>query len=106
ARRIADAGLVTLVKGGADDGVRPRADARLAGVGLRAGVTVVAGAAVRLGRIGAGAARRIADARLVALVEGCTDDRRSTDAAPSLAGIAQQRGVGVEGGAAVGRGRV
>src|SRR5262249_12289844 len=44
-------GVVALIEGGAGHGVRPRADTRLAGVGLRAGIAVVAGAAVRPVRV-------------------------------------------------------
>src|SRR5207253_157970 len=75
ARRIADPGDVALIERRADDGVGPDAAARLAGVGLGAGITVGAGPAVGLVRVGAGAARRIADAGVVALVEGGADDR-------------------------------
>src|SRR5206468_4226285 len=39
-RRIAGASDVALIERRADDGVRPRADARLAGVGLGTGITV------------------------------------------------------------------
>ena len=54
----------------ADDGVRAGADARLAGVGLRAGVAVVAGGPVGASRVGAGARRGIAGPGDVALVAG------------------------------------
>src|SRR5439155_15320037 len=95
ARRIADAGVVALIEGCADDGVRPDAGAGLAGVGLGAGVTVCAGAAVRLGRVGAGAARRIADAGDVALIERAADDRVGTGADARLAGVALGAGAAV-----------
>src|SRR5262249_5562434 len=74
ARRMASAGVVALIEGGADDGVCPHAGAGVAAVGLGAGVTVGAGAAVRLARVRAGAARRIAGAGVVALIEGGADD--------------------------------
>src|SRR5206468_12515688 len=45
-RGIASAGRVTLVGGRAHDRVRAHAGAGLAGVGLRAGIAVVAGCAV------------------------------------------------------------
>src|SRR5439155_1665457 len=67
--RIARAGDVAPIERRADDGVRPRADARLAGVGLGAGIAVGAGRTVGLVRVGAGTARRITDAGVVALVE-------------------------------------
>src|SRR5262249_524600 len=127
-RRIADTGLMTLIERLAHDGVPAVADSGPAGVGLGAGVaviadgavrpglgdaavgglvahprvagvvgrravtrratadaggagvvhgaeeTVVAGCAVGLIRIGAGAARRIADPGDVALIEGGADD--------------------------------
>src|SRR5438034_1260164 len=50
-RRIAGVRVVTLVRCRADDGVRARACAALARVGLRARVAVVAGAAVELLRV-------------------------------------------------------
>src|SRR5262249_10161866 len=55
------------VGGRARHGVRSGAGAALAGVGLRAGVTVVAGRPVLLGRRRAGAGRGIAGAEVVAL---------------------------------------
>src|SRR5262249_10768271 len=69
-RRVTDAGIVALIERGADDGVCPEAGASLAGVALRAGVAVGAGRAVRLVRVGAHAARRVADTGIVALIEG------------------------------------
>src|SRR5262249_11730292 len=55
--------------GGADDGVAARARAALAGVGLRAGVAVVAGRAVGLKKVGrAGGVRAGAELRRVTLV--------------------------------------
>src|SRR5262249_21762866 len=66
--RIADAGIVALVGGRADDGVGAHAGAALAGVGLRAGVAVGTRDAIGLGRIGAGAGGGRADAGIVALV--------------------------------------
>src|SRR5262249_27370000 len=99
ARRIADTGLVALIDGRTDDRVRSRADARLAGVGLRAGIAVVAGAAVRLVRVGAGAARRIADARIVALIEGAAEDGVRPHTGTSLAAVGLRAGVTVIAGA-------
>src|SRR5205823_4954302 len=63
--RVARPGVVTLVGHGADDEVAARAHAPLAGVGLRARVAVVAGAAVGLGGVRAGAGRRVARPRVV-----------------------------------------
>src|SRR6185503_18165601 len=59
---IADAGEVALVERGADDRARTGAGAALAGVGLRAGVVVVARGAVGPGRVRADAAQRVAGA--------------------------------------------
>src|SRR5439155_300483 len=104
-RRIAGARVVALCGGGADDGVRPDAGAGLAGVDLGAGIAVGAGAAVRLGRVGAGAVGRIAGARVVALIEGGADDRVCPDAGAGLAGVGLGAGIAVGAGAAVRLGR-
>src|SRR5439155_54731 len=58
--RAAPPRLSSEVGRGADDGVRARARAPLAGVGPRAGVAVGAGAAVGLGGVRARAGRRVA----------------------------------------------
>src|SRR5439155_13131951 len=71
------------------------AAAGLAGVGLRAGVAVVARRPVGLGRVRAEAARRIADARDVALVLGGADDRVAAGAGAGLAGVGPGTGVAV-----------
>src|SRR5439155_1573054 len=78
-RGVARARHVALVEGGAGDGVARDAATALAGVGLRAGVGVVAGRPVR--RRGGGAAARlgVARARHVELVEGGAPARRSSD---------------------------
>src|SRR5205823_2453067 len=106
ARRVADAGDVALIEGGADDGVRPHAGAGLAGVGLGAGIAVGAGGAVRRGRVGAGPGGRIAGAGVVALIEGGADDGVRPDAGAGLAGVALGAGVAVAAGRAVGLVRV
>jgi len=70
----------------ADDGGAPDADAGLAGVGLGAGVAVVARAAVRLWRVGAAAGGGVAGPRVVALVGGGAIQRdREGQAAPPAA---------------------
>src|SRR5207247_2598339 len=61
-RGVADAGGVALVGGGAYDRVRAHAGAGRAGVGLRAGVAVVARRSVGLGGIAADARREAAGA--------------------------------------------
>lgn len=50
-RRIAGPNIVTLVRGGADNRVAADTDTGLAGIGLSAGIAVVAGGPVRLDRI-------------------------------------------------------
>src|SRR5438034_3827704 len=60
-RGVAGAYRVALVGGRAYDRVHADADAPLAGLGLRAGVAVVAGGAVGLRRIGASAGGRVED---------------------------------------------
>src|SRR5207253_6209322 len=101
---IAGASVVALIEGATDDRVCAGADARLAGIALRAGVAVVAGGAVHLGRVGAGAGGRITDAGLVALVRGSADDGVRAGAGAGLAGVALRAGVAVVAGHTV-RGR-
>ncbi len=68
-RRVAGPGAVALVRRRADDRVRPGAGARLAGVGLRAGVAVAARACrSACCRVRAGAGRRVARPGVVALI--------------------------------------
>src|SRR5206468_1283466 len=106
ARRITGAGVVALILGGADDGVAARAAAALAGVGLRAGVAVVAGGAVGLRRVRADAARRIAGAGVVALILGGADDGVGAGAGAALAGVGLRAGVAVVAGGPVRHRRV
>src|SRR5262249_38094481 len=106
ARRVADAGDVALIEGRADDGVRPDARAGLAGVALRAGIAITAGAPVRLVRVGAEAARRIADAGVVALIERGADDGVRPDARAGLAGVGLGTGIAIGARAAVGDVRI
>jgi hypothetical protein len=63
---------MTSVGGGANDWIAADTDAILAGVGLRAGVAVIAVGAIGFLGIGAGAGRWIADPGQVALVAGGT----------------------------------
>src|SRR5207245_11476197 len=63
--RVADARLVALIGGAADDRLAARAGARLARVVPRARIPVVACGAVGLRGIGAHTGRRLADRRLV-----------------------------------------
>src|SRR5207237_1144578 len=104
--RVARPGVVTLVRRGADDGVAARAHAPLAGVGLRARVVVVAGAAVGLGGVRARAGTRVARPRVVTLVGCGADDGVPAHAHAALAGIRPRAGVSIGAGAAVGLGGV
>src|SRR5262249_21567348 len=106
ALRIARAGHVTLIEGGADDRISPRADAGLAAVALGAGAALVTRRAAGGGGVGALAALRVAGAGGGALVGGGADDRLAADAAAGLAGIAGRAGVAVAAGGPVGGDRV
>ena len=66
--RLAGAGVMTLVGRAADDRPGPRAGTGDAGIGLVAGITIVARAAVGLGGVGASPARCVAEAGVVALI--------------------------------------
>src|SRR5207247_718723 len=94
-RRVAGARVVALIRRGAEDGVRAGTDSTLAGVGLRAGIAVVAGGAVGLRRARAEAGRRIAGARVVALIRRGAGDgvRAGTDS--TLAGVGLRAGIAV-----------
>ena len=84
-RGIAHAGYVALIEGSADHRIGARARAGLAGVTLGAEVRVIAGCAVRLGRIGADTARGIAHAGIVAIVPGARE--WLSNAGPSYATV-------------------
>src|SRR5207244_3083264 len=91
---VAGAGVVALVRR-ADHRVRADAAPVLAGVGLRAGVAVVAGRAVGLvRRRRAHAGGGVAGAGVVALVRRA-DHRVRPDAAPVLASVGLRAGVAV-----------
>src|SRR5439155_860711 len=90
----------------ADDRIRAGAGPRLAGVGLRAGVAVVAGRTVGLGRVRADTRRRVAGAGAVALIAGGASHRVPARAGPRLAGVGLRAGVAVVAGRTVGLGRV
>jgi len=89
----------------ADHRIASGARSRLAGVGLGAGVPIVAGRAVRLARGGADAARRVAGAGDVALIERGADDGVRADAGAGLTGVGLGASVTVRAGAAVCLGR-
>src|SRR5437667_112477 len=94
ARGVAGPGVVTLIRRRADDGVPARARTCLAGVRARARAVVVAGRAVRLGRVRARAGRRVARADVVALVLGGAGDGIRAGARAGLAGIGTGAGAG------------
>src|SRR5206468_8970333 len=104
--RITSAGKVALVRGGADDGVAARAHPALAGVGLRAGIAVVARAAVGLRRVRARPRGGRTGAGSVALVGGGADDGVAAGADAALAGVGLRAGIPVVARAAVGLRRV
>src|SRR5439155_680283 len=76
-RGVADVCIVALIRLGADHRVRPRADARQAGIRLGAEVAIVAGGVVGLVRVRADTRWCIASAGVVALIERGADDRRT-----------------------------
>src|SRR5439155_6736936 len=94
-RRVAAPDLVALIRSRAADRVAPRAHPALAGVGLGAGVAVVAGGAVGSRRVRALARGWVARAGVVALVRRRAGDRVAPNAAPALAGLALLAGVAV-----------
>src|SRR5947207_2352557 len=100
--RVTNTSVVALIEGGADDGVPALADTCPAGVGLGASVAVVAGAAVRRGRVGAGAVGRVTNAGVVALIERAADDGVRARAHARLAGVGLRTGVAVRAGRPVG----
>src|SRR5438552_17132425 len=105
-RRVADARVVALIGGAADDRLAARAGARLARVVPRARIPVVACGAVGLRGIGADTRRRVANPRLVALIGGAADDRLAARAGARLARVRPRARVPVVACSAVGlRGR-
>src|SRR5437773_7363670 len=94
-RRVARARVVALIRRRTGDGVRARARAALAGVALRAEVAVVAPGAVALGGVRARARRRVARARVVALIRRRTGDGVRARARAALAGVAVRAAVAV-----------
>src|SRR5439155_1717660 len=100
--RVAGPDVVALVRSRADDGVGARARPALAGVGLRAGVPVVAGRVVGLGWVGAHARARVAGPYVVALVGGGADDGVGARTRAALAGVGLRAGIPVVAGRAVG----
>src|SRR5262249_31616191 len=87
-----------------DDRRSTDAATRLAGIAQRTGVAVGALGTVGLGRVGAGAARRIANAGVVALIGSRADDRVAAGARASLAAVAPRAGAAVVARRAVGLG--
>src|SRR5207244_233078 len=100
------AGDVALVGGRADDRVAAGAEPALAGVGLRAGVAVVAGGTIGLGRVRARARGGSAGAGGVGLIGGGAGDGGAARAHAPLAGVGLGAAIAVAAGRAVGLGRV
>src|SRR5439155_1248980 len=92
---IADAGVVALIPRDADDRLRAGTDAGDAGIRAGAGVAVIAGRAVRLGRGAARPGGGVAGACVVALVRGGADDGVAAGADAGDAGIPAGAGVAV-----------
>src|SRR2546428_325033 len=92
--RLTDAGIMALGRRAAGDGVPSDAGPVLAGVGLGAGVAVVAACAC-LGREGARAGSRLTDAGIMALGRRAAGDGVPSDAGPVLAGVGLGTGVAV-----------
>src|SRR5439155_1428665 len=86
-RRVARARVVALIRRRTGDGVRARARAALAGVALRAEVAVVTPGAVGLAGVRAQPRRRVAGARVVALIRRRTGDGGAARARAALAGV-------------------
>src|SRR5206468_80207 len=100
-RRVTGPDDMALVGGGADDGGTSRADPVLTAVVLGAGAVVgVARRVVWSVQVRAGAARRVADACDVTLVERGADDRVAARADPRQAGVGLRAGVAVVTGSA------
>src|SRR5207245_78341 len=94
------------IGGSADHWIAARAATSLASIRLCAGVAIVAGAAVGLGRVRAGAIGRVAGASIVTLIGGGTSHRIAARAVACLTSITLRAGVAVTAGTAVGLGRV
>src|SRR5581483_9714265 len=85
---------MALVGGCANDRARPKAGSALARVGLRARVSIVARAAVRLQRVRPGPRRRVAAATAVALVAWRTNHRYAR-AGAIVARVASGAGIAI-----------
>src|SRR5580704_9224510 len=83
------------VAGRAQDGIRPGAGPALAGIGLRARVSVVAPRSVGGGRVRAHTCGRVARARNVTGIAGGTDHRCPAAAGPALARVARRARVAI-----------
>src|SRR5438093_1214881 len=105
-RGVARPGGVALVQRRADDGLRAHAARALTGVGLRAGVAVVAGGGVGPGGVAARPRRGVAGAGGVTLVGGRAHDRIRARAGAGLTGVGLRAGVAVVAGGAVGLGGI
>lgn len=93
--RVAPARLVAIVGRGTLHGIGAGANPVLAGIGLGAGILIVAAAAVRFQGIGALPSRRVADPGLVAGIGGGADHGVSAGTASGLTGIVPGAGIPV-----------
>ena len=95
-RRVTDAGRMALVAGCTHHGIAADAGAALAGIGQRAGISVVATSAIRLRGTTTGSSRWVADAHVVALITGAGATYRvGTHTHASLASVGLCAGVAV-----------
>ena len=100
--RIAAARKVALVRRRTAHRRPTPTDPALTGFPGGAGIAIIAGGVIRLGRGGAGAGGRVADARIVALIDGRrTGDRIAAGTHPTLAGIGPRAGVPIAAGRAI-----
>ena len=100
--RVADPSAVALIGRRADDRTAANAGTCLAGVGLRARVTVRAGRSIGFLRAGADAGGLIANSGIVALIGWGTDNRAGPDAHPGLTRVNLGTGVAVAAGRSLG----
>src|SRR3990167_5373351 len=86
---------MALIQRGTDNGVCTVARTALTGVGLRAGIPVIARGSIRLRWITANPRRRVAGPHIVALIQRRADNGVCTVARTALAGVGLRTGVPV-----------
>src|SRR3990167_754650 len=86
---------MALIQRGTDNGVCTVARTALTGVGLRAGIPVIARGSIRLRWITANPRRRVAGPHIVALIQRRADNGVCTVARTALAGVGLRTGIPV-----------